>query len=115
MSIVPLKESRGWGRNTMEPAVCTRINFDEITVCDVFVAFPGAPASAGRHIEIRRASALGKPILLLLEPNTECAFLIRGIDSVAKADSIILDQTRSIGPTIEKPVDALISGADDDE
>lgn len=57
----------GWGKDFMTPEECTAIDFKEISTCDLFVAFPGSPASPGTHIEIGWASALNKPIILLLE------------------------------------------------
>lgn len=44
----------------MTPQQCTKIDFEEISTCDLFVAFPGSPASPGTHIEIGWASALKK-------------------------------------------------------
>ncbi len=71
-----------WGRNFMTPAECTQIDFDEISRCDCFVAFPGSPASPGTHIEIGWASAMKKPIVLLLEEDRDYAFLVQGLDQV---------------------------------
>ncbi|MCY7856417.1 hypothetical protein OZL46_02870 [Bacillus sonorensis] len=50
----------GWGKDFMTPQQCTKIDFEEISTCDLFVAFPGSPASPGTHIEIGWASALKK-------------------------------------------------------
>ncbi|MBN3523824.1 nucleoside 2-deoxyribosyltransferase [Paenibacillus apiarius] len=73
----------GWGKDFMTPEQCTAIDFEEIRACDLFVAFPGSPASPGTHIEIGWASAFGKPIILLLEASKDYAFLIRGLGKVA--------------------------------
>jgi hypothetical protein len=73
----------GWGREFMSPALCTRIDFDEISKCDYFVAFPGSPASPGTHIELGWASALGKRVILLQEVGKEYAFLVRGLGEIA--------------------------------
>jgi nucleoside 2-deoxyribosyltransferase len=72
-----------WGAAFLTPDECTHLDFQEISGCDVFVAFPGAPASPGTHLEIGWASALGKPIILLLEEGRDYAFLIRGLHTVA--------------------------------
>ena len=72
----------GWGREMMTPQMCTRIDFDEISRCDYFIAFPGAPASPGTHIELGWASALGKRIVLLQEAGKEYAYLVRGLDQI---------------------------------
>jgi nucleoside 2-deoxyribosyltransferase len=77
-----------WGREFMTPAVCTRTDFEQISLCDYFVAFPGAPASPGTHIELGWASALGKSIILLLETDKEYAYLVRGLDEVTRIERV---------------------------
>lgn len=77
-----------WGREFMTPQECTNIDFQEISKCDYFIAFPGAPASPGTHIEIGWASALNKPIILLLEEDQDYAFLIQGLGEVASLVNI---------------------------
>lgn len=72
-----------WGAAFLSPEECTRRDFDEIKASDVVVAFPGSPPSPGTHIEIGWASALGKPLVLLLEADTDYAFLVRGLHTVA--------------------------------
>jgi nucleoside 2-deoxyribosyltransferase len=72
-----------WGERFLSPSECTALDHSEISGCDLFVAFPGYPASPGTHIEIGWASALGKPIILLLESGCEYAFLVRGLHTVA--------------------------------
>jgi nucleoside 2-deoxyribosyltransferase len=72
-----------WGANFLAPDECTRLDHTEIENCDLFIAFPGFPASPGTHIEIGWASARRKPILLLLEPGGTYAFLVRGLRAVA--------------------------------
>jgi len=71
-----------WGASMMTPEECTRLDYENIRDCDLFVAFPGDPASPGTHIEIGWASALGKPLLLLLEGDHNYAFLIQGLHVV---------------------------------
>ncbi|WP_369903373.1 nucleoside 2-deoxyribosyltransferase [Bacillus manliponensis] len=78
----------GWGKDFMTPDECTAIDFKEIRACDLFVAFPGSPASPGTHIEIGWASALDKPIILLLEEGKDYAFLIKGLATVANVTFI---------------------------
>lgn len=73
-----------WGREFMTPDTCTKIDFDEISTCDCFVAFPGVPASPGTHIEMGWASALKKPIVLLLEEARDYAFLVQGLGVISK-------------------------------
>ncbi|PRW63541.1 nucleoside 2-deoxyribosyltransferase [Actinopolyspora mortivallis] len=73
----------GWGREFLQPRECTRLDYEQIRDCDLFVAFPGDPASPGTHVEIGWAAALGTPMVLLLEEGHTYAFLVRGLDAVA--------------------------------
>ncbi|MFJ6674831.1 nucleoside 2-deoxyribosyltransferase [Actinosynnema sp. NPDC091369] len=93
----------GWGAAFLTPEECTRLDFEEISASDVFVAFPGAPASPGTHVEIGWASALGKPVVLLLEDGAEYAFLVRGLHTVA--DVVFVP----VGP--DSDVAELVAGA----
>jgi nucleoside 2-deoxyribosyltransferase len=77
-----------WGKEFMTPRECTSIDFSEIKKCDYFVAFPGSPASPGTHVELGWASALGKPIILLLEKQKEYAFLVQGLDEISPVTTI---------------------------
>ena len=71
-----------WGASMMTPEECTRIDYENIRDCDLFVAFPGYPASPGTHIELGWASALGKPMLVLLEEGHKYAYLLQGLHVV---------------------------------
>ncbi|MFB9775068.1 nucleoside 2-deoxyribosyltransferase [Brevibacterium otitidis] len=121
-SIIDYFETRGWdvhcahrredwGRDFMEPSECTRIDYTEIAACDVFIAFPGSPASPGTHIEIGWASAWKKPIILLLEKDQEYAFLIRGLSAVADVEMITIDPQQATGPRIHAAIDRAREGA----
>lgn len=99
----------GWGREFMPPETCTRIDFDEISRCDVFVAYPGAPASPGTHIEIGWASALGKPIVLLLDPDADYAFLVQGIGVVAAVERVFVRDNRPDTTDIEDAIGRLLT------
>lgn len=73
-----------WGKEFMTPDECTKVDYDEIEKCDIFIAFPGIPPSPGTHIEIGWASALKKKIYILLEQKDEnYAYLVRGLHTVA--------------------------------
>lgn len=91
MDVHNAHQREGWGKEFMTPEECTEIDYREIAACDYFIAFPGAPASPGTHIEIGWASALGKKIILLLENEKTYAFLIRGLHTVGNVDYINFD------------------------
>lgn len=71
-----------WGANFLTPEECTRLDYEQIRDCDLFVALPGCPASPGTHIEIGWAAAFGKPLILLLEEDRTYAYLVRGLHTV---------------------------------
>ncbi|MCP1191408.1 nucleoside 2-deoxyribosyltransferase [Priestia flexa] len=91
-----------WGKDFMTPEECTEIDFKEISTCDLFVAFPGSPASPGTHIEIGWASALNKPIILLLEEGKDYAFLIKGLGTVANVTFIRFQKEEDYLSQLEK-------------
>ncbi|MGI9001659.1 MAG: nucleoside 2-deoxyribosyltransferase [Pseudonocardia sp.] len=73
-----------WGAQMIDGPRATRLDFEDVAACDVFVAAPGdRPASPGTHIEIGWASALGKRIILLLQDECTYADLVTGLPSVA--------------------------------
>ncbi|WP_046722055.1 nucleoside 2-deoxyribosyltransferase, partial [Heyndrickxia coagulans] len=79
-----------WGNKFMGPNECTKVDYEEIKKCDIFIAFPGIPASPGTHIEIGWASAFNKKIiLLLLESEENYAYLIRGLSVVSNVQYIV--------------------------
>ncbi|MGB8456004.1 MAG: nucleoside 2-deoxyribosyltransferase [Anaerocolumna sp.] len=79
-----------WGQQFMPPDQCTQIDFNQISDCDILIAFPGNPPSPGTHIEIGWASALDKRIFLLLhESINNYAYLIQGLHTVANITYIV--------------------------
>jgi nucleoside 2-deoxyribosyltransferase len=72
-----------WGEAFLQPEEFTKLDYDEIAASDVVVAVPGPPASLGTHIELGWASALGKPIVLLLERGEEYALMLYGLGHIA--------------------------------
>ncbi|MGW5394890.1 nucleoside 2-deoxyribosyltransferase [Streptomyces sp. NPDC003952] len=96
-----------WGAKFLTPDECTRLDYDEISASTVFVAFPGHPASPGTHIEIGWASALGKPIVLLLEEGVDYAFLVRGLHTVADVTYLTIGDTESLAEEVIATVNRL--------
>ncbi len=72
-----------WGEKMMTPKQCTIADYEAIKQCDLFVAFPGNPASPGTHIEIGWASAHNKRIILLLNEHDDYAYLVQGLKAIA--------------------------------
>ncbi|MFC9223526.1 nucleoside 2-deoxyribosyltransferase [Streptomyces hygroscopicus] len=75
--------TEGWGLNEVSDVECTRRDFAWMRECDVFVAFPGDPASPGTHVELGWATALGRPTVILLEPGARHAALVTGLTVVS--------------------------------
>ncbi|MDX7999244.1 nucleoside 2-deoxyribosyltransferase [Xenorhabdus sp. Reich] len=116
-SIIEYFEERGWsvhcahkrekwGREFMTPVQCTLIDYEEISQCDYFVAFPGIPASPGTHIEMGWASAMKKPVVLLLEENEEYAFLVQGLGEITSVKTLRYNKEAGVDiPQIEALID----------
>ncbi|MFI0773144.1 nucleoside 2-deoxyribosyltransferase [Streptomyces sp. NPDC021212] len=75
--------TEGWGLAEVSDVECTRRDFAWMHECDVFVAFPGDPASPGTHVELGWATALGRPTVILLEPGARHAALVTGLPAVS--------------------------------
>lgn len=72
-----------WGEAMLAPEECTKRDFEEISLADAFVGFPGDPFSPGTHVELGWASALAKPMILIVDDLDAHAFLVRGLHAVA--------------------------------
>lgn len=77
-------DREGWGKAVMPPEVCTPLDFAEMQRCSLLVAYPGR--SMGVSIELGWAAALGKPMILLLEPTAPPTPLIDGLSYLPGAD-----------------------------
>ncbi|RSL30602.1 nucleoside 2-deoxyribosyltransferase [Salibacterium salarium] len=102
LSVHNAHKREDWGKNFMSPEECTETDYKEISSCDLFVAFPGSPASPGTHIEIGWASALKKPIILLLEQDKDYAFLIQGLEKVANVTYVRFNQEKDYVSKLEE-------------
>lgn len=80
-----------WGEAFLEPAEFARLDYDELAASDVVVAVPGPPASLGTHIELGWASALGKPVILLLERGEDYAPMLYGLRYITPTSIVQTD------------------------
>lgn len=96
-----------WGQSILPPDVCTELDYNEIADADLFVAFPGVPASPGTHIEVGWASAMDKPIVLLVEDVELHTFLIRGLHTVARVEYVQTAGSTDLVGDIEAAMDRL--------
>ncbi|MGH3935272.1 MAG: nucleoside 2-deoxyribosyltransferase, partial [Pseudonocardiaceae bacterium] len=100
-----------WGAQMLDDSRSTRLDFEDVAACDVFVATPGArPASPGTHIEIGWASALGKKIILLIQDECEYAALVTGLPSVADVTFVPFAFGRPVARAVSRIIDQLGAG-----
>lgn len=71
-------EREEWGANLMEAEICTPLDYKEMQACTAVVAYPGE--SRGVAVELGWASALRKPLILLLEEGVSYTPMIDGLD-----------------------------------
>lgn len=89
-------EQENWGESWTTPEISTVRDQKQIAAADLIVAIPGPPFSGGVHIELGWASAMGKPILVLLSRKTEYSQLVLGLPEVSHAHLIYYDQISEI-------------------
>lgn len=77
-----------WGSAFLTAPECTALDFKEIARSDLFIAFPGSPASPGTHVEIGWATAMQKPTVLLLQQNAKYTFLVTGLPALANIELV---------------------------
>lgn len=97
-----------WGAQMLDDARSTRLDFDDVSACDVFVATPGtSPASPGTHVEIGWASALDKKIILLVQDEREYAALVTGLPSVADVTFVPFTFGRPVADAVSRIIDGI--------
>ncbi|MFD0558168.1 nucleoside 2-deoxyribosyltransferase [Stackebrandtia endophytica] len=75
-----------WGEQWLAPEVCTPADFAAMTRCDVVCALIGRPPSGGVAVELGWASALSKPVVLLVDPIAGASPLITGLGAVTRTE-----------------------------
>jgi nucleoside 2-deoxyribosyltransferase len=101
----------GWGRDLMPPEQCSQLDFEGLAACDLFVAFPGSPASPGTHVEIGWATAMRKPTLLLLEDGEYYTFLVTGLPAWAGVRTVRYTGTLGFLDGLEDEVARVLAAA----
>jgi len=99
-SIFNAHHAEAWGAALAAAEDCTRRDLDWMRTCDLFVAFPGHPASPGTHVEIGWASALAKPTVLLLEPDQTHASLAVGLAPLAPVTYVTYSERPDLAATL---------------
>lgn len=102
----------GWGRDLMPPSECSRLDYEGIVTADLFVAFPGHPASPGTHVEIGWATGMRKPVLLLLEEDRYYTFLVTGLPAWTRTHILRYDGALGFTAGLEEAVETLMAQGD---
>jgi nucleoside 2-deoxyribosyltransferase len=79
--------NEAWGAQWLAAHLCTPVDFAAMKRADVVCAVVGAPASGGVAVELGWASALGKPVMLVVPPGDGCSPLILGLGTVTRTES----------------------------
>ena len=83
-SVFLAHQREAWGEKLMTPDVCTPLDYQEMVNADVVCAVIGSPPSHGVHIELGWASAMQKPVLLVLQPGVRYTPLLHGIAELTR-------------------------------
>jgi nucleoside 2-deoxyribosyltransferase len=105
-SVFLAHERESWGAALMPPEECTPLDFAEMHAADIVCAHLGSPPSHGVHIELGWASALGKPIVLLLSPGQTHSPLVYGLETVTAVTRLHLDD-RPLADAVPEIVSAV--------
>lgn len=100
-----------WGDRLMPPEVCTPLDYQEMVAADIVCAVIGAPPSNGVHIELGWASAMRKPILLVLQPGVRYTPLLHGVAQLTQVWTYDLGdrQLGDAAPDICRTLDEIIT------
>ncbi|MFV2195478.1 nucleoside 2-deoxyribosyltransferase [Nocardiopsis sp. LOL_012] len=71
-----------WGAEWLPAEECTTADFRAMRVADAVCAVVGYPASGGGAVELGWASALGKPVLAVMDDGEDCTPLISGLHTI---------------------------------
>lgn len=100
-----------WGAEFLTATECTKLDLAEISQSDLFVGFPGSPASPGTHVEIGWASGQGKPMVLLMEKGAKYTFLVTGLQSVAPVEYVEYENVAEILDRLPAAIESVLRRA----
>lgn len=106
-TVLNAHREEGWGTAMVSAGECTERDLRWMRQCDLFVAFPGAPCSPGTHVEIGWASALGRPMVLVLEPSADYAALVTGLYGVAPVAYTVYEEGAGFDRALAEAVHEL--------
>jgi len=90
MPVFSAHHNERWGAGWLPAEVCVPNDFRAMETCDVVCAYLGAPVSAGVCIELGWASAMRKPVLLVLDHSIKHSQMIKGLATVTQVRELVL-------------------------
>jgi nucleoside 2-deoxyribosyltransferase len=75
--------NEAWGAQGLPPAECVPSDFRGLQAADLVLAYVGSPPSTGVALELGWASALRKPVVLLLDRDTSYSPMITALGQVS--------------------------------
>ncbi|MGW1293036.1 hypothetical protein [Streptomyces sp. NPDC002533] len=88
--------NEGWGEWGLPPQECVPSDFRAMQCADLVLAYPGTPPSTGVALELGWASALRKPVALLLDPNTTYSPMISALGEISPVLQLPFDGSWSV-------------------
>lgn len=88
-SVLSAHRCEDWGRVPVTAEECTERDLRWMRECDGFLATLGPPMSFGTHVELGWASALGKPTVVMLDPDTRYAALATGLSAISQVRYVV--------------------------
>lgn len=73
-----------WGLELLPPEECTPSDFHAMRLADVVCAVVGSPPSGGVNVELGWASAMSKPILIILSTKGDHSPIVSGLGTIAR-------------------------------
>ena len=83
-------EAEHWKMGDEPPEVGTKLDLDEVKLRDVIIGLAD-DLSAGMHFELGYAAALGKRVILVLNPEVKPGWFITGAINLGVATRVSLD------------------------
>ncbi|MEU3372079.1 hypothetical protein ABZ734_16645 [Streptomyces sp. NPDC006660] len=102
--------NEGWGEWGLPPQECVPSDFRALQCADLVLAYPGTPASSGVALELGWASAMRKPVALLLDPGTAYSPMISALGEVSPVLPLDFDGSWS-EPSVRAAVAAALGWA----
>jgi nucleoside 2-deoxyribosyltransferase len=101
-----------WGQGWLPPETCVPNDFRAMQTADVVCAYLGTPASGGVCLELGWASAMHKPVLLVLDDGAKHSQMIEGLATVTPVRRLVVTGGLT-DETATDIVDAMVALAED--